>query len=106
MSTVDAPVAGGEVHQAEVVHLHTVQPANDETVESEGLAAVEEAAAHDEPVSEAAAETHVEPLALVEVEGHAVVDPEDWAEAPVVENEPVPEVEPVDVESVAETRTG
>ena len=70
MSTVDEPVAGGEVRQAEVVQLHTVQPANDETVESEGLAAVEEvAAARDESVSEAVAETHVEPLALVEVEG-------------------------------------
>ena len=95
MSTVDEPVAGGEVRQAEVVQLHTVQPANDETVESDGLAAVDDvAAAHDEPVSEAVAETHVEPLALVEVEGHAVTEVEDWAEVPVVEIESAAEVEP------------
>jgi hypothetical protein len=96
MSTVDEPVTGGEVRQAEVVQLHTVQPANDEAVESEGLAAVEEiAAAHDESVSEAVAETHLEPLALVEVEGHAVTELEDWAEEPAVEIEPAVEVEPV-----------
>jgi hypothetical protein len=97
MSTVDEPVTGGEVRQAEVVQLHTVQPANDEAVESEGLAAVEEiAAAHDESVSEAVAETHLEPLALVEVEGHAVTEVEDRAEEPAVEVEPVVALAPVE----------
>jgi hypothetical protein len=105
MSTVDESETGGEVRQAEVVQLHAVPAASDETAESEGLAAVEEvAAAHDEPVSEAVAETHVEPL--VEVQGRAVIEVEDWAEAhvveiePVAEAEPVAEIEPVEVEPV------